>query len=98
MVGALLFVQLYLLFFAWLVANEPYDRWGGFLLAPILFVISAPFLRRGLEKVEPDLWVRRVVILGLTAKLVGAFVRFYTSEFLIGHADAVAYSNIGAEL
>lgn len=96
--GGLLVVQIYLLLFAWFVANESYEMWGGVLLAPILFVITVPFLRRGLEKVEDDPLIRRLVILGLAAKLTGAFIRFYTGEFLIGHADAVAYSRIGTEL
>jgi len=94
----LVLIQLYLLFFAWYTANETYELWGGFLLAPILFLITAPFLRRGLEKVESDPVIRRLVILGLAAKLAAAFARYYAGEFLIGHADAVVYSVIGTDV
>ena len=96
--AALVGVQVYLAFFVWYAANEPYQLWGGFLIAPILFIVTVPFLRRGLEKVEGDPLIRRLIILGLAAKLIGAFARFFAGEYLIGHADAVVYSAIGTNL
>lgn len=98
LIGGLIAVQAYLAFFVWYVSNEPYQLWGGFLVAPILFVVTLPFLRRGLEKVEGDVFIRRLIILGLAAKLIGAFARFFAGEYLIGHADAVVYSSVGTDL
>lgn len=98
LISALLLVQGYLLFFAWYSAREAYELWGGFLVAPILLLVTVPFLRRGLEKVERDPLIRQLVILALVAKLIGALARFYAGEFLIGHADAVVYSSMGSAI
>lgn len=98
LLAGLLAIQLYLLFFAWYSASEDYELWGGFLLAPVLFVVTVPLLRRMLAKVEDDPIIRRLVVLGLAAKLLGAFARFFAGEYLIGHADAVLYSSMGSEI
>ena len=92
---ALTMAVVYLVVAIWAAATNSYDTWGGFVVAPAVFFIGAPILRHLLRKVEPDQWIRNVVMLGFGAKLLGAYARFYTNEYLIGRGDAFVYDQHG---
>ncbi|MEZ5409739.1 MAG: hypothetical protein R2761_17050 [Acidimicrobiales bacterium] len=47
---------------------------------------------------EPDPRLRTIVIAGLAAKLLGSFARFFSNEYVIGHADASLYHDVGVAL
>lgn len=88
----------YLLFFAWYASQTTYEKWGGLLFAPLLFVVTMPFLQRMLDRLEPDPVIRAIVMTGLAAKLLGSFARFFANEHVIGHGDASLYHNVGTVL
>lgn len=91
-------VILYVFLFDWYAVTHTYDRWGGVFMAPFIFFATVPFLQRMLNRVEPDPKLRGIVIAGLAAKLIGSFARFFSNEYLIGHADASLYNDVGAAL
>lgn len=95
LIGVVLAV-VYLMVVIWAVASSSYDTWGGYVVAPMLFFAAAPMLRRMLRAVEPDRWVRGAVMAGLAGKLLGAYARFYTNEYVIGRGDSVVYHRHGS--
>lgn len=92
---AIVVAAAYLLIVIRAVASSSYDTWGGYVVAPFFFFAAAPILRRMLKKVEPDRWIRNAVMIGLFAKLIGAYARFYTNEYLIGRGDSIVYDRHG---
>jgi hypothetical protein len=91
-------VSAYLLLVTRVMVQSSYDTWAAYFIAPVLFALSAPLLRRMLSRVEPDPWIRQAVVVGLVAKLLFGFVRFYVNEFALGHGDARNYAYIGSLL
>lgn len=96
-VGSLLGTA-YLILFLRSVFFESYETWVAYIMAPGLFFAAAPVLRRMLLTVERDPWIRSVVVWGLAAKLLGAFARFYTNEFVLGRGDSAVYHRHGTSL
>ena len=88
----------YLLVLTAATVHGTYNERYALLLAPALFIGTSFVLGRMLDKVEPDPWIRRAVMLGLAAKLLSAFARYYVNEFVLGHADASAYYDAGLAL
>ncbi len=82
---------IYLLTVIRTMATTGYDIWGGVVIAPVVFVLGLPLLLRLLRKVEPDASIRRIVLAGFGAKLLGAYARFSTNEVVLGRGDAFVY-------
>lgn len=93
-----LFLTTVYLFLLMAATDAGYNTWFALVLAPVMFLLASVPLRRMLEKVEPDLWIRRAVVLGLAAKLIGAFARYYVNELVLGQADAASYYLAGTNL
>lgn len=89
-------VTSYLFLFLFVLFHHPYDIWAGYALTPILLGAGLLLLRRWLPRVESDAWIRKLVMLGLVAKLLGAFARFYTNQYLLGPGDAYGYHLAGS--
>lgn len=81
----------YLVIVIFAVSVSSYDTWGGLVIAPFLFFLGAPILRRLVMKVEPDQWIRQVIFFGYAAKLLSSYARFYTNEYILGKGDAFIY-------
>lgn len=96
--AALLIVGAYLILVTFVMVRSSYDTWVAFFLAPGLFLLCAPLLRRSLAKHEPDQWVRKAVVAGLGVKLAFGFIRFYANSLVLGHGDAKNYFLAGAEV
>lgn len=89
---------LYLLVLTTATVRGTYNERFALLLAPGLFLVASVPLRRMLDKVEADPWIRRAVLFGLAAKLLSAFARYYVNDLFLGHADASAYYDAGLAL
>jgi hypothetical protein len=84
--------------FSILPQTSTYDTWGGLVVGPILFAVSIPILARQAER-ERDRRLFWLLVLALTAKLLGALARVYvTEEIYLGVADATGYHGDGVRL
>lgn len=84
--------------FSILPQTSTYDTWGGLIVGPILFGISLPVLARQAER-ERDRRLFWLLVLALTAKLLGALARVYVAEEVyLGVADATGYHGDGIRL
>lgn len=91
-------IGLYLTLFTYIANRYPYDIWAAYLFAPILLFVGSGILRRLLPKVEDDPWIHKAIRLGLIAKILGGFSRFYVNEVFLGHADASGYYLAGSAI
>lgn len=92
----LVVIGLYVFLLAAVTARTTYDVWAGYLFAPVLFCVTAPLLKRMLDKVEPDRLIHRMVYAALALKLLGGFARYYTNELILGGGDAKLYHFFGS--
>jgi hypothetical protein len=84
--------------FAWAIGNTTFDVWGGLIVAPILVVISLPFLQAAARS-EADPRIARLYVTALVLKLVASLGRYYMSFVLYdGAADAARYAAEGARI
>ena len=75
-----------------------WDIWAALVIAPILFTLTIPIVRRGLRN-DPDPRMARLVMVALVAKLFGACARYaLTFQVYEGRADAEGYHGSGARL
>ena len=75
-----------------------WDIWAALVIAPILFTVSIPIVRRGLRH-DPDPRMARLVMVALIAKMAGACARYaLTFQVYEGRADAEGYHGSGARL
>jgi hypothetical protein len=80
-----------------LMATEPYDTWGGLVIAPVLVAASVPLLIRFSKRNgEPEM--TGIFILALVLKLAGSMVRYFVVFSVYGGNDSVAYHDWGAQL
>lgn len=74
-----------------------WDTWAALVLAPVLFAVTLPVLRRSLRH-DPDPSIVRLVAVALVAKMVGAVARYALTYGLYDRADATAYHESGRRL
>src|SRR5262245_13035083 len=75
-----------------------YETWLAILVGPVLFAVSIPALARQAAR-ESDRTVFWLLLLALTAKLVGAIMRNYIELGVYGgKADSAAYYRDGLEI
>ena len=75
-----------------------WDIWAALVIAPILFTLTVPIVRRGLRN-DPDPRMARLVMVAFVAKMAGACARYaLTFEVYEGRADAEGYHGSGARL
>src|SRR5262245_2595264 len=75
-----------------------YETWLAILVGPVLFAVSIPALARQAAR-ESDRTVFWLLLLALTAKLVGAIMRNYIELGVYGgKADSFAYYRDGLEI
>lgn len=94
-VQAILVVALagYVLGLAWSMQHTSYDVWGAVVLAPILLAVSVPLATR-IAVQEGDPALRRLIIVALILKLIGAIARYYFAFSVYGgNADAGTYDD-----
>jgi hypothetical protein len=78
--------------------NSGYETWAPLFIGPVLFLISLPILSRQAQR-EGDRTLFRLLVLALSAKLVGAIVRYWVAFHLYGGiADSQMYHDVGATL
>ncbi|GAA3181006.1 hypothetical protein GCM10010531_38990 [Blastococcus jejuensis] len=78
------------------MARWSYDIWGALVVGPILALASWPLLAFALRH-EEDRWIRRIVVVALAGKIVGALARWAVALVLYdGVADASRYDRQGA--
>lgn len=83
-----------------LIAMETstYDTWGGWLVAPVLVLVTIPILARQARR-EGDRSLFWLLALALLIKLAGALVfHFVAYDLYDGIADAVGYHEGGVKL
>lgn len=81
-----------------LIDRTSFDVWGAVLLAPVLFSLTVPALRRQAAR-EADPALFRLLLFALVVKLAGAAVRYYVAFSVYGgNADATKYHNAGVAL
>ena len=68
----------YLAVLAFSMQRQTYDGWGGVILAPVCFAIGAPIVMHVTRNDAET--VRNVALLGLGAKLMAAFARYYVMK------------------
>lgn len=74
-----------------LMGTSSYDIWGGLLLAPILFVVTVPALRRQATR-EGDRRVFTLLCWALVVKLAGGIAKYaIASAFYDNKGDAFEY-------
>jgi hypothetical protein len=84
--------------FAWALGNTSFDFWGGLIVAPVLIVISLPFLQLAARS-EADPRIARLFVAALVLKLVASLGRYYMSFVLYdGASDAARYALEGGHL
>jgi hypothetical protein len=84
--------------FSILPQTSTYDTWGGLIVGPILFAISIPVLARQAKR-ERDRRLFWLLVLALTAKLLGALVRdWVATEVYDGVTDATRYHEEGVRI
>jgi len=80
-----------------MMATEPYDSWGGLVLAPILVAVCVPILIRFCRRNHDEAMIG-LLIAALLLKLTGAMVRYFVVFSVYGGNDSVAYHEWGAKL
>jgi hypothetical protein len=76
-------------------ASGTSDAGGVLVVAPLLFVVSLPFLSRGATR-EGDRRLYRLLMLALLVKFLGALIRYYVAfDVYGGVADAAGYHDAG---
>ena len=84
----------YLLALTWCIGNVSYDVWGVLVVLPPLAIIGILGIKRVFSGEHQPL--ARVMMLGLAAKLAGAFARYWVSFDAYGGAtDAARYHAAG---
>lgn len=84
---------IYLVVAAWAMLDQPYDVWGGLVVAPIVVVGMRGLVRR-LFADTPALIP--IAMVGLAAKLIGSAVRYWVAFGAYGGAsDAERYHQAG---
>ena len=87
----------YVLFMSVSAAKMSWNIWAGIALAPLLFALTIPLLKRGLRK-DPDPLIGRIVVIAFVAKMLGAVARYSLTYALYERADATAYHESGTKL
>jgi len=84
----------YVVVTGWAMSNLSYDVWGGFVLAPVLVLLTLPLLRKAFGgDLAPLL---PIAILGLILKFVGSIFRYWVAfDAYGGSADASGYHDAG---
>lgn len=87
----------YVVVTGWAMSNLSYDVWGGFVLAPVLVLLTLPLLRKAFRgDLAPLL---PIAILGLILKFVGSIFRYWVAfDAYAGSADASGYHDAGKQL
>jgi hypothetical protein len=84
--------------FAWALGATTFDFWGGLIVAPVLVVISLPFLQMAARS-EADPRIARLYVAALVLKLAASLGRYYMSFVLYdGASDAARYAAEGARI
>ena len=78
-------------------SSMTWDTWTPLVLAPVLFAIPIPLLKRGLRK-DPDPRIGQLVVIAFVAKMLGAVARYALTYGLYERADATSYHESGARL
>lgn len=75
-----------------------WDIWAALLIAPVLFAVTVPLLKRGLRS-DNDPGIGRIVVIAFVAKMLGSVAR-YVVTFTVydGRADAIGYDGAGGRL
>ncbi|MDI2130183.1 hypothetical protein [Yinghuangia seranimata] len=90
-------VGFYVAAFAWSMEHRAYDMWGALIVFPLLLTLSIPILERLTR--DDDVWVQKLVVWALVAKLVASFARYWMAFVLYGgNADAATYDLVGRDL
>ncbi|MEY4176201.1 MAG: hypothetical protein RI900_3366, partial [Actinomycetota bacterium] len=81
----------------WAMSSLSYDVWGGFVIAPILVLLTMPLLRRAFRgELAPLL---PFAVGGLVAKFLGSVMRYWVAfDAYAGAADASNYHKFAKEL
>ena len=68
----------YLVILGWAMKTYSYDYWGGVLLVPLCFAVGAPIVARVTRNDAAP--IQTVALIGLGAKLLGAFLRYFVMK------------------
>lgn len=75
-----------------------WDIWAAMVMAPVLFAVTVPLLKRGLRN-DPDPRIGRLVVIAFVAKMLGSVARYVlTFSLYDGRADAIGYDGAGGRL
>lgn len=92
LIGAFVALSVYMM------SVTKYDTWAAVLIAPVLLVVSLPFLSRQATK-EGDRRIFVFLTIALIVKLAGAFLAYYVAfDVYGGLADANLYYEKGVEI
>jgi len=87
----------YLAVLAFSMQRQTYDGWGGVILAPVCLAIGATIVMH-VTRNEAET-IRNVALLGLGAKLMGAFARYYVMKSAFDSAgDFERYHRAGVAI
>ena len=83
----------YALVWAWALSSQTYNIYGALAVVPVLVAINLQLVARVVGRHPDEGWLPWVLVLGLVAKLVGTFVRYWVAYVLYnGNADAERYN------
>lgn len=93
----LLAAVVYVAVTGWAMTSLSYDVWGGFVVAPILVLVTVPVLRRVFRGDLVALFP--IAVAGLVTKFAGAIFRYWVAfDAYGGVADANGYHEFGKRL
>jgi hypothetical protein len=96
--GWFLAAAAYVVIMAVSAAFLSWDIWAALVIAPALFTVTVPIVRRGLRR-DADARMAKLVMVAFVAKMFGACARYaLTFEVYEGRADAEGYHGSGARL
>ena len=82
--------------FVWALDTGSYNVWGAMVVIPIVVLADLLALSAVLRR-EADPWIRRVIMFGFLAKLVGIFARYFVTYVIYGGtSDAERYNQYAA--
>lgn len=82
--------------FVWGLETGSYNVWGAMVVIPIVVLADLLVLSAVLRR-EADTWIRRVIMVGFLAKLVGIFGRYFVTYVIYGGtSDAERYNRYAA--
>lgn len=83
----------YAIVWSWALSSQTYNIYGALAIIPIIVALDLLLVARVIMRHPDEEWLRWVMVVGLFAKLIGTFGRYYVAYVVYsGQADAERYN------